>query len=116
MSEDPTDAALADRFRARLCAEALTLAEASRATAADRRPVALDQSSVGRLSRMDALQNQAMAASAESRRRARGRAVAAAIARLDAGEFGYCEACGAFIGWARLDLDPAVRSCVGCAR
>ena len=55
--------------------------------------VELDQQAVGRLSRMDAMQMQAMA-SAQSRRRAAqmGR-VRAALARLDAGDYGLCVIC-----------------------
>jgi DnaK suppressor protein len=92
---DPTDAELAARYRPRLLTRSgPRLAEASDATRDDRRPVELDQQAVGRLSRMDALQGQAMARGLEARRGARGRAIAAALLRIDDGEFGYCEDCG----------------------
>ncbi len=113
--DDPTDTALAARYRPPLEAELGELATASTATAADRRPVELDQQSVGRLSRMDAIQNQAMAASAEARRKGRARALAAALERIEAGDFGFCDECGDFIGWRRLDLDPTAMRCIGCA-
>ncbi|OWU85630.1 molecular chaperone DnaK [Oceanicola sp. 22II-s10i] len=112
---EPSDQALATRYRPQILAELEDLRAASEATAADRRPVELDQQSVGRLSRMDALQNQAMAAGTEARRAARSRALTAALSRIDEGEFGYCEDCGDFIGLARLDLDPSVMRCVSCA-
>ncbi len=115
MSE-PSDAALAARYRPRIQAELTELGAASAATKADRQPVALDQQSVGRLSRMDAIQNQAMAAGTEARRAARHRALHAALNRLDEGEFGFCTDCGDFIGLARLDLDPSVMRCISCAR
>jgi DnaK suppressor protein len=87
----------------------------SERTRADRSPVLLDQQSVGRLSRMDALQQQAMASAQDARRKARLRAIKAALARLEAGDFGWCEDCGEFIGTKRLDLDPTLMRCVSCA-
>jgi DnaK suppressor protein len=77
--------------------------------------VALDQQSVGRLSRMDALQNQAMAKAAQARRDMQARRLEAALARIDAGEFGYCEDCGEDIAPKRLELDPAATKCISCA-
>ncbi|MGP1355810.1 TraR/DksA family transcriptional regulator [Roseicyclus sp.] len=115
-SPEPTQEELAARFLPRLQAELRALEDASERTADDRRPVELDQQSVGRLSRMDALQQQAMAAAQDARRHARGRAVAAAMLRMESGEFGFCDACGGFIGLARLDLEPTVMRCRDCAR
>lgn len=77
--------------------------------------VTLDQQSVGRLSRMDALQSQAMARATQGRRDAQRRALASALARLEAGEFGYCDACGDEIAEARLVLDPTAMRCISCA-
>ena len=78
--------------------------------------VELDQQSVGRLSRMDALQNQAMAQATGARRTAERQRLIAALKRMDHGEFGYCEECGDEIAEARLRLDPAATRCVDCAR
>lgn len=78
--------------------------------------VELDQQSVGRLSRMDALQNQAMAKATDARRAGERRRLQAALARMDEGEFGYCEDCGEQVAEARLRLDPAATRCVDCAR
>lgn len=78
--------------------------------------VMLDQQSVGRLSRMDALQQQAMARATQGRREAQRRRIAAAFARLDEGEYGYCTECGEEISAARLALDPAIPTCLSCAR
>lgn len=113
--DDPTDDNLAQRYRSRLEDEARALNDASDATRADRRPVTLDQQSVGRLSRMDALQGQAMAKGIEARRAGRLRAIAAALGRMSEAEFGWCDECGDFIGTGRLDVDPCVTRCVGCA-
>lgn len=115
MSGEPTDAELRARFQPRIEAELAELDAATAATAADRRPVTLDQQSVGRLSRMDALQGQAMAAAVEARRAARRLALEAALRRMAEGEFGWCARCGSFIGEGRLSVDPAATLCIGCA-
>ena len=78
-------------------------------------PVELDQQAVGRLSRMDALQNQAMAKATGVRRQAERTRLKAALARMEEGEFGYCEDCGEEIAAGRLRLDPAAIKCVDCA-
>lgn len=77
--------------------------------------VTLDQQSVGRLSRMDALQNQAMAKAQNARRAQEMRRLKAALLRLSEGEFGYCESCGDAIAEARLRLDPSAARCMSCA-
>lgn len=77
--------------------------------------VQLDQQSVGRLARMDALQHQAMAKAQQARRDIQARRLHAALARIDEGEFGYCEDCGEDIAPKRLELDPTVTKCVTCA-
>ncbi|MEX0339964.1 MAG: TraR/DksA family transcriptional regulator [Arenibacterium sp.] len=77
--------------------------------------VMLDQQSVGRLSRMDALQNQAMAVAQQNRRDQEQRRLQAALERLEDEDFGYCEDCGDAIAYKRLELDPACRICVPCA-
>jgi DnaK suppressor protein len=80
-----------------------------------RATVVLDQQGVGRLSRIDAMQQQAMAEEGERRRRLRAKQIAAALRRIDAGAFGYCVNCGDEIPAARLKCDPASPICVGCA-
>ena len=92
-----------------------TLAEASASTSKDRAPVELDQQSVGRLSRMDAIQIQAMAVATETPRQDRLQMIQAALQRLDDGEYGYCLACDEDIPAKRLAIDPAVTRCVDCA-
>lgn len=112
---DPTPEDLRATFLPRLQDELEALRSASAQTAADRRPVELDQQSVGRLSRMDAMQQQAMAAAQETRRIGPIRALEAAIRRIEADEFGWCNDCGEFIGMPRLELDPTVMRCRDCA-
>ena len=77
--------------------------------------VELDQTRLGRLSRMDAMQAQQMAkASSRRRQMERGR-IATALRRIDEGEYGYCLSCGDLIPAPRLTIDPAAAQCVGCA-
>ena len=77
--------------------------------------VELDQQTVGRLSRMDALQNQAMAKATHTRRQAEKTRLQFALARMDEGEYGYCEDCGEEIAPKRLELDPTATKCIDCA-
>ncbi|MBX3496943.1 MAG: TraR/DksA family transcriptional regulator [Parvibaculum sp.] len=108
--------ALTARFRPRLEAELAELRAQSETTAGDRAPVALDQQSVGRLSRMDAMQSQAMAQATEKRRHQRMAQIEAAFRRMEAGEYGYCASCGEAIAEKRLAADPAAHLCVGCSK
>lgn len=81
-----------------------------------RGPVALDQQSVGRLSRMDAMQQQEMA-QAEARRRTSDLArIEMALNRMTDGTYGWCAECGDAIAYRRLEIDPAAHLCIGCAR
>jgi DnaK suppressor protein len=112
---DSTPEELKTVFLPRLRDELDALRSASVWTAADRRPVQLDQQSVGRLSRMDAMQQQAMAAAQETWRHGRIRALEAAIRRIESGAFGFCGDRGEFIGIRRLELEPTVTRCRDCA-
>ena len=104
-----------DRFRLRLEARKRELMALSQNAEEARRPVTLDQQSVGRVSRQDALQQQAMANAHEQRRLSEARRIDAALARIDAGDFGYCDACGEDIAVKRLEIDPTVLPCIDCA-
>lgn len=85
------------------------------ANADARDTVELQQDSVGRLSRMDAMQQQAMAQATERRRRAERTRIAAALQRLEECDWGWCTACGEEIAARRLDHDPSVATCLSCA-
>ncbi len=91
------------------------LLEMSAAAAEERRPVELDQQSVGRLSRMDAMQVQAMAQAVEARRRGRLQRIETALQRVADGDYGYCTDCGEEILTKRLATDPTIAKCVDCA-
>lgn len=103
-------------FRRQIEDEIAQIRRLSADTSAARAPVELDQQSVGRLSRMDAMQQQSMDLAKEERRKARIAMLRAALQRMDEDEFGYCLSCGEDIPAARLDIDPAATLCVDCQR
>jgi len=84
-------------------------------TSGDRAAVVLDQTSVGRLSRMDAMQQQAMATAQERSRMNELVRIEQAMRRISDDEYGYCITCGKEIAQGRLDADPAAPQCVTCA-
>ncbi|GAB3031535.1 MULTISPECIES: TraR/DksA C4-type zinc finger protein [Oleiagrimonas] len=106
------DAAAARRqlleLRQRLLAEDAGAADA-RAT------VELDQAAVGRLSRMDALQQQQMALAEQRRRQQTLQRIEAALRRVEEGRYGECAVCGECIAEARLRMDPVIALCLDCA-
>lgn len=77
--------------------------------------VELDQARTGRLSRMDALQLQAMAQAGQARSLTELRRIDAALKRLESGDFGFCIDCGEAIAAARLEASPTATLCVACA-
>lgn len=77
--------------------------------------VELDQSKVGRLSRMDAMQAQAMAQETVKRREAKLREITAALKRIDDDDFGLCSNCDEPINPQRLEVDPTALYCIDCA-
>ncbi len=104
-----------DEARKALLERQAQLAQEDAANADSRDTVELQQDSVGRLSRMDAMQQQAMAQAQERRRVQERVRIKAALDRLEEGEWGYCLTCGEEIAEARLRHDPSVAVCVGCA-
>lgn len=77
--------------------------------------VQLDQQSVGRLSRIDALQAQQMAHASEERRRDTLTRIQGALRRIEAGTYGECFVCGEDIDERRLSVDPTMTRCLACA-
>ena len=77
--------------------------------------VELDQTRMGRLSRMDALQGQAMSKALQQRNKQQLTEVEAALKRIEQGDFGYCQRCDEMIACQRLDISPAVKHCIKCA-
>ena len=82
------------------------------ATREGAKPVDLDEP-IGRLSRMDALQQQAMSAANQRRNRLRLQLVSAAL-KMEPEEYGYCQRCDEPIGYARLKIRPESPRCVTC--
>ncbi|MDD3786677.1 MAG: molecular chaperone DnaK [Hydrogenophaga sp.] len=105
-----------EQFRARLQIEQRETVEAIEQAQQSAAPVELDQSSVGRVSRIDALQQQALALGLLERLTVRKRKVEAALARLDAGTYGMCCACQGDVEPERLNADPAVVFCQECKK
>lgn len=77
--------------------------------------VELDQTAVGRVSRMDALQGQAMAKQSQQRRAVQLQRIEASLKRIDQGTFGLCLRCGEDIHMKRLEFDPTAPLCIECA-
>ena len=79
------------------------------------KPVQLDQASVGRLSRMDAMQGQAMAIETQRRRDIQLRRIELALVRIASGDYGTCQSCEEDIDRRRLKIDPTASLCITCA-
>ena len=115
MAEELSDKQIAT-LKSRLLERQLELKALDEEGANWRSTVELDQQSVGRLSRMDAMQQQEMA-QAEARRRTNDLArIDQALKRLEEDEYGWCAACGEPIAYGRLEIDPMATHCVGCAK
>lgn len=103
-----------DTFKSRLLALKKELQETSRSSAESQKPVQLDQQSVGRLSRMDAMQGQQMAQATERRRAQHQLQVEEALRRIEEDDYGYCVDCGEAINTKRLAVDPTALRCIEC--
>ena len=102
-------------FKATLLALRDELASIEQAERDAKRPLELDQSRVGRLSRMDALQVQAMSVESFRRKKLQRQRVEAALTRIAKDEFGLCLECGEEINPKRLEFDPTLLLCIDCA-
>lgn len=71
--------------------------------------------SIGRLSRMDAMQSQQMALELRRRQQNQMLRIENALKRLETGTFGVCARCGKSISKDRLDAQPDAIACVPCA-
>lgn len=103
------------RYRIRVSEELSSIGGLMDAAADDSRPVHLDQQNSGRLTRMDAMQKQAMASEIQRRRKLRRLQLQQTLKRMDEKEFGYCANCDDEIPEGRLDVDPTFHLCVKCA-
>ena len=103
-------------YKKRLLALQNKLSHILEVTEASRKPVELDQTSVGRLSRMDAMQAQAMQLETGRRRKQELQRIGSALKRIEFGDFGYCASCDEEIDEKRLFHDPTFPTCIGCAQ
>lgn len=91
------------------------LSRLERSAPGTRKAVELDQSCIGRLSRIEALQNQSMMQSLQERERVRLASVLDALERIETGSYGTCHTCGDSIEPERLLIFPETRHCSACS-
>ncbi|MDH3298023.1 MAG: TraR/DksA family transcriptional regulator [Gemmatimonadota bacterium] len=101
-------------LRATLAAELTRLEQSMNTTAEGLKPVELDQTAVGRLSRMDELQNQAMTRNLHERQEMKLAGLTQALNRIEDGTYGTCTECGGEIPLARLEVFPETATCMEC--
>ncbi|ABV38553.1 DnaK suppressor protein, putative [Shewanella sediminis HAW-EB3] len=75
-------------------------------------PVQLDQQAVGRVSRIDAIQQQQMAQANETQMSQQLLRIKQIL--LDPDEYGFCHECGESIGIGRLTIHPTAELCIQC--
>ncbi|MDB9952129.1 TraR/DksA family transcriptional regulator [Porticoccaceae bacterium] len=109
------DASVRETFRQQLLDLRRELQELEALSADASKPVQLDQSMVGRLSRIDAMQGAQMAQETSRRRQQQLTGIVGALARIDAGDYGYCTLCDEDISIGRLGIDPTYSLCILCA-
>ena len=76
--------------------------------------VTLDQTSVGRVSRIDALQQQSMAISTREKATQKLKRVRLAIQAIADNDYGYCRHCDETIAYKRLLAQPEAKLCLQC--
>lgn len=109
------DAPLVEDFRQQLLRIKAELEALEEMAEESIKPVILDQTSTGRLTRMDAMQGQQMALETARRRQQQLRKIEAALRRIESGDFGDCVVCGEEIDPRRMAIDPTATRCIGCA-
>lgn len=114
MAEEPLSRPQIEELGARLLSERDSLQRQLAETGDQARPVALDQQSIGRVSRVDAIQQQQVAIAGRQQLTLTLRQVMAALARVESGDYGYCTRCDAPIGFQRLNAQPQAPLCLRC--
>lgn len=104
-----------ESIKARLLAQRDALLEVGDSSREAARTVELDQTRVGRVSRMDAMQAQEMAKESDRRRMVALHRLESALKRIEDGEYGRCAACDEPISSNRLEVDPGAVLCIECA-
>lgn len=103
-----------EQIRQQLIRMKLELHELEKEYDESSKTVELDQTRVGRLTRMDAMQAQQMALESARRRQQQIVKIDGALRRLESGEYGYCFVCGEEIDAQRLAVNPTSTRCMGC--
>jgi DnaK suppressor protein len=94
---------------------AVKLERSMRATEEALAPIELDPTAVGRISRIDSLQNQGLTRNLKEREQAKLSQVVGAYQRIEAGTYGVCTECGGEIPFARLEVFPETPTCTACS-
>ena len=76
--------------------------------------VTLDQTAVGRVSRIDALQQQSMAISTRGTAKLKLQKIATALKAMSKEYYGYCRQCDEPIPFKRLEIQPEALHCLSC--
>ncbi len=105
-----------DYFRKRLTERYKSILADREAQKKNTAPKELDQTSVGRLSRMDAMQQQQMSKASARLVDQERRRIKTALKRIEAEEYGYCILCDEDIAVKRLEFDPSLLTCISCAQ
>ena len=103
-----------DKYKTKLsqlCLEIEDYLEKSESSAAAVEP----DNALGRLSRMEAMQDQQMVLELRRRKKRQWLDVENALKRIEQNTFGSCMFCGQLISTDRLDAFPEVQTCVKCA-
>lgn len=104
-----------EELRGELLRELAKLERSMKVTEEGLRPVELDPGAVGRLSRIDELQNQALTRNLREREKLKLGALIQALGRMEEGEYGLCTECGGEISYDRLMVFPETPTCLGCS-
>lgn len=110
--DDLTEEQIAE-LQARLTGLREELAAMLESTREGTRPVALDEP-IGRLTRMDAIQQQSVSKANRYQIDLRLRQVSQALDLVQRGDYGLCRRCEDPIGYARLSARPESPYCLDC--
>lgn len=112
--ERPLSGEQREALRREILRELERLESSMRVTEEGLRPVELDPGAVGRLSRIDELQNQALTRNLREREQLKLGGLLQALRRLEAGVYGLCTECGCEISFDRLLVFPETSTCRAC--
>jgi DnaK suppressor protein len=106
-------AAQCDALHGRLVELRRELKELLETSASGAAPVDLDEP-IGRISRIDAIQQQSMVRSNRESMQRRLQQIESALRRLAEDEYGLCASCGEPVGYRRLEAQPETPLCIQC--